>query len=159
MNTFKAATPDSDIKTWTGVFVAILVFVGGYFSWETLHQPSLQKAIPSIFPFVILILAYLYRPFRYILEEEQLILVQGLKKTSIALSDIQSIEQLITVKPLQAGGSGKVFGYIGEVDGDEVWCATNKHKILRIKTRTMSYYISPENSEEFKIELKKLLKP
>jgi|GEM_PF-2195582 len=152
---FKAAPLDGRLKRDTTALVVILLLLAAYFVFRAIKISSYSHWFLALFPLLIIILAYLYQPVSYEIENGFLKMNQRIKSQSIKISEIKSWEHFIDLKSFETKGSGKFFGYVGKPEENEYWCATNKHKILKIITSKEVFFISPSEIEEFKIHLKR----
>lgn len=153
MKKFKTAAMDSGVKSTTILLATVLSFLGIYFLTMAAREGSKTYFVSGLLPILIIVIAYLVRPKSYEIDHGRLAIRQGIKSTFLKIRDVNSIEDLVQVK--STFGTGSFFGYIGRPQKDEFWCATNKNRLLKLKTRDLSYFISPDDMENFKKEIKK----
>lgn len=154
---FKAARWDRKIRNTTFLLSGILIALSAFFFYRSWYDFSYYNWVPGIFPLVILFLAYLYQPIAYILEIDYLEIRQRIKTTIIKREEIVSFEHLIHFNSIDLLGSGRLFGYIGSPQKNENWFVTNRNQIIKIKTKTEIFFISPEEIHEFKNEFQAIL--
>ena len=132
--------------------------MGIFFLERGLQQPSFFNLLPGIFPFVILVVAYLYQAKTYDFTDNFLVIKQRGKSVQIPLKEILSFEHIISAGNIRTFGIGGLFGYIGKFNGNENWYVTNKQKLIKINTQNAVYVVSPEDTDDFKNKLKAIIK-
>lgn len=114
-----------------------------------------QKITVSIFVlillYVVIFIAYAYRPQKIILNETKLQIKTLLKSKTIELNAIKTVEKFTIIKfNLRTFGIGGLFGYFGYFNGNDIWYVTNLNKKVKITLKSgQIYMISPEKPEEF----------
>lgn len=123
--------------------------------------------LPSAITFGILlpiiIISYLLRPVKYIIEDRFLIIQKGIGSKEIERNEITDIRN-VTAKDIGTGirtfGVGGFFGYYGKFYykkiGSVTAYVTNPEKLIYIKTKKgKQYLISPDDMLGFMNEMKR----
>lgn len=115
---------------------------------------------------ILLIMIYLIclnlKPFRYEINENEIIIRRLIKSVRISRSDIESLKLLDESElrgTIRTFGVGGLFGWYGKFTngqlGDMTWHVTRRDKIVLINTKDgKKILISPDEAESFVTEFK-----
>ena len=115
-------------------------------------EPTVSAVIPVIILPLVLVLTWLFHPMKYINDGTHLVIKKPLASIKIPLKDITEVSK-IDRSGILAGfrlfGSGGLFGYFGAFrfrdHGTVSMWATDKSKLVLIRTNFKNYVISPDN--------------
>lgn len=119
-----------------------------------------DKTIPNCITVGLLLIyffVFAFRPVRYTLTNEKLIVIRPLLNVEISRAEIRSVEQVDKEKLKQSFrtfGVGGLFGYFGKFAntrlGSMTWYATRRDKAVLITTiHNKKIVVTPDNPEEF----------
>jgi len=146
------------VKVITIGIVIVLILVSGTISLQLIKYGLL----PSIMPFVVLILTTLYFYLNslncIIFSVDYIILKKNFGQKAIHISEITSIERLSLSNLSITAGSRGVFGFIGSTMDNSYSFVKDRTKMVRITTKGKKYIFSCENPDEL-VGLLKRQKP
>ena len=152
---------DGFARVSTAIFLIATVMIL-YISFVE-SNPSFASAIPFIILPLVLVLTWLFHPIKYVVDGSSLIIKKPLGSIKIPLREIREVSK-IDRGGILAGfrlfGSGGLFGYFGAFrfrdHGTVSMWATDKNKLVFIRTDFKKYVISPDNVVEFLEETARL---
>ncbi len=148
------ARMDGFARVATAIFLIANVMIL-YISFVE-SEPSMASAIPVLVLPLALLLTWLFHPMKYVVDGSNLVIKRPLGSIKIPLREIREVSK-IDRGGILAGfrlfGSGGLFGYFGAFrfrdHGTVSMWATDKNKLVFIRTDFKKYVISPDNVIEF----------
>lgn len=151
------ATMDSVAKTIS--YAVIVVILIPFYTIGNMYVHTHQKElfIVPIAVVLVLLLAYLYRPQAYALDEANLHIIRTIKPIAIPLKEIRGIAPITSKEMgfgIRAFGSGGFFGYFGKYifkkQGYAWMYVTDRSKMMLITlANEQQIIISPDDTEAF----------
>lgn len=162
------ATLDRTAKVITTAVLLLLAgiplfnfFVLGKMSDET---PLLALVLSVVTMIVVFVGAFLFRPVKYILEEDKIIIKRPISDVVIPIAEVTnaSLPDNDSMKwSLRTFGSGGVFGYYGKFwnksFGSMTWYATRRENFLLIRTRDKRKILLTPDDPEMGTRLQSLI--
>jgi hypothetical protein len=116
----------------------------------------------TLLPILLLIsiaIPYLFSPRDFLITGKYLVIKKVFGEVKIPLEEIEEVKLLEKVKGIRTFGSGGLYGYFGYFHLHEIGSvkmyAARRSKLILIRCKNKKFVISPENPEEFIVELKK----
>jgi len=160
-NTSKAVT------TFVVIICATLAYLilSTSFRQPGIWSPILGSFFGIVFPCAVLFGPYYFKPLKYIVSENKIIVKRLFKDVIIEVGQIKKISlvQRETMKnTLRAMGNGGVFGYYGKfrnpVFGDMRWYATRTDNFVVIETEDSEKIVLTPDDTELVKRVKGMLK-
>jgi hypothetical protein len=154
------ASLDKTAKFITIWISALFIFIGALQYVLTDATLSSVPSFASACLLIIYLLVFLFRPARYIITNNELIIVRGacdvrIKRSSI--NNVAAIEYNDIGGAVRTFGVGGLFGYYGKFAnrslGHMTWFVTRKDSLVLLKTADKTIVLSPDQREEFIKEL------
>ncbi len=110
-----------------------------------------------VFDIAVFLLPYLYRPLKYIVTENELIIKRLIKPVVIDLSEIKKITPLSRedmIGTIRVFGSGGVFGYFGKFRNKRygmmtLYTTRTDNRVHILTSEGKNIILSPDNVDEF----------
>jgi hypothetical protein len=104
---------------------------------------------------------FFFRPVRYVITDDELVIVRCVWNVRIQRTDIRNVstlEQKDIAGVIRTFGVGGVFGYYGNFAGRSIgpmtWFVTRRDKLVLVKTAgNRNIILSPDQRDEFVAEL------
>ena len=163
-----SATMDKKTKRLTLLGILIFFVFLGLTTPSILDNPK-NGYISIILLAVVLIFAYLvpflYRPIKYVITNDELIIVRLIKPYKIRLNEIKKVEPISKEDlkgTVRVFGSGGAFGYFGKFRNKKYGTMTffttrTDNRVYILTSEGKNIIISPDDSENFVSSLKELI--
>ena len=158
--TYKTSLDKTAIVITSAVTIMFAVVIGGQYVFMTDH--GLGGAFYTTVACVLIyLLAFAFRPVKYIVTGEEVIVVRPLLDVHLKRSDFQTVglvERGETSGSIRILGVGGLFGYYGSFAnfslGRMTWYATRRDKQVLIYTKDKKkIVVTPNDPEGFVAEL------
>lgn len=158
---------DNMVKMLTFILLGVLIIPVG-----TMIQMAVTKGAWELWiPIVVLVAglggAFLYYPKGYELGNDALVIMRPVSNIDIpagSITEVKAIDQKELGTGLRLFGSGGVFGYIGlfrykGLGGNALFYASDKSKLVVVKTDRKTYVISPDDRKGFLAQMERMKRP
>lgn len=163
------ATLDLASKIITGIVTILFLGIIGYNIWQLdIKSGNLTHFGVTIFLTMLLVsiygLCYLYRPIKYIVDKDKIIIKRPIKDLTL---DIKRIKDAFLTKKesmrwtIRTFGNGGLFGYFGKFNngtfGDMTWYATKRNNYTILETVDNEKIILTPDDIEMVKKIRKLI--
>ena len=156
MKVFTTSLDNFNKITTTAVCVVIIGIVGFTLTDELVNEQKGLDLIPISLTLILLI-AYLFRPNNYSVDEDKLLIHRMIKDVEIKRDNIKYVEIIDESKvknSIRTFGSGGFFGSFGKfwnsTLGSMTWYVTRKNNFVLVETNDQKKIIlTPDNPEDF----------
>jgi hypothetical protein len=147
------ASWDNNIKFGTWSTVWFLAIMAGFVEWLPLTDDDQWIYIVLLFTILLFVVCYVLGPRGYLIDSKGVTIKRLVGQFSIPYRDLYSVEIVKNANLQRIIGNGGFFSYYGryaDINGTKVKVfATRFDLMVKLRTASETYYISPSEPESF----------